>query len=103
MFDWQQHERLAFFGNNNVQPTRISDMCYVNAHADALLLTATDDGVVRVWQDITDDGNASIRTAWRAFADVLPLHHKVHIARGGQGRCWPGSQGAAEAWALYMH
>ena len=41
VFDWQQHERLAGFGNGNMQPTRISDMCYVNAHHDALLLTAT--------------------------------------------------------------
>jgi hypothetical protein len=40
-FDWRQHERLSGFANGNQHTARISDMCYVNAQAKALILTAT--------------------------------------------------------------
>eukprot|EP00123_Amoebidium_parasiticum_P013960 comp22248_c1_seq1/m.32844 comp22248_c1_seq1/g.32844 ORF comp22248_c1_seq1/g.32844 comp22248_c1_seq1/m.32844 type:complete len:1305 (-) comp22248_c1_seq1:384-4298(-) len=71
VWNWKQHEQKSVFRNGNPPGTCITDMAYVNAHDTAMLMLASDDGVLRVWRDYTDTNTRSIVTAWRALSDLL--------------------------------
>ena len=41
---------------NNVRDAQITSLDYINAHEDALLLVACDDGSLRLFKDYDEDG-----------------------------------------------
>uniref|UniRef100_A0A8C2I1I8 Regulatory associated protein of MTOR, complex 1 n=1 Tax=Cyprinus carpio TaxID=7962 RepID=A0A8C2I1I8_CYPCA len=50
-WDWEKGERLDYFYNGNPRYTRITAMEYLNGHDCSLLLTGTDDGALRIWNN----------------------------------------------------
>ncbi|XP_051997008.1 regulatory-associated protein of mTOR isoform X2 [Xyrauchen texanus] len=71
-WDWEKGERLDYFYNGNPRYTRITAMEYLNGHDCSLLLTATDDGALRVWKNFADQRNPEMVTAWQGLSDMLP-------------------------------
>ncbi|MEQ2172233.1 hypothetical protein GOODEAATRI_019013 [Goodea atripinnis] len=71
-WDWEKGERLDYFYNGNPRYTRITAMEYLNGHDCSLLLTATDDGALRVWKNFADQKNPEMVTAWQGLSDMLP-------------------------------
>ncbi|XP_024002422.1 regulatory-associated protein of mTOR isoform X3 [Salvelinus sp. IW2-2015] len=47
-------------------------MEYLNGHDYSLLLTATDDGALRIWKNFADQRNPEMVTAWQGLSDMLP-------------------------------
>uniref|UniRef100_A0A3P8WGR8 Regulatory associated protein of MTOR complex 1 n=1 Tax=Cynoglossus semilaevis TaxID=244447 RepID=A0A3P8WGR8_CYNSE len=68
----EKGERLDYFYNGNPRYTRITAMEYLNGHDCSLLLTATDDGALRVWKNFADQKNPEMVTAWQGLSDMLP-------------------------------
>uniref|UniRef100_A0A9J7XCU2 Regulatory associated protein of MTOR complex 1 n=1 Tax=Cyprinus carpio carpio TaxID=630221 RepID=A0A9J7XCU2_CYPCA len=71
-WDWEKGERLDYFYNGNPRYTRITAMEYLNGHDCSLLLTATDDGALRIWKNFADQRNPEMVTAWQGLSDMLP-------------------------------
>ncbi|XP_051754044.1 regulatory-associated protein of mTOR isoform X3 [Ctenopharyngodon idella] len=71
-WDWEKGERLDYFYNGNPRYTRITSMEYLNGHDCSLLLTATDDGALRIWKNFADQRNPEMVTAWQGLSDMLP-------------------------------
>uniref|UniRef100_A0A8C5RAJ9 Regulatory associated protein of MTOR complex 1 n=1 Tax=Leptobrachium leishanense TaxID=445787 RepID=A0A8C5RAJ9_9ANUR len=72
-WDWEKGEKLDYFHNGNPRYTRITAMEYLNGHDSSLLLSATDDGAIRVWKNFDDlEKNPEMVTAWQGLSDMLP-------------------------------
>ncbi|XP_028828569.1 regulatory-associated protein of mTOR isoform X3 [Denticeps clupeoides] len=71
-WDWEKGDRLDYFYNGNPRYTRITAMEYLNGHDCSLLLTATDDGALRIWKNFADQRNPEMVTAWQGLSDMLP-------------------------------
>eukprot|EP01134_Creolimax_fragrantissima_P004490 CFRG4490T1 len=72
--DWSTHTRKSSFHNGNSPNVCLSDIKIINeAHESSLLLTATDDGMVKVWRRYDEPGAMEIVTAWRGLADIPSL------------------------------
>ncbi|XP_049716881.1 regulatory-associated protein of mTOR isoform X4 [Elephas maximus indicus] len=94
-WDWEKGEKLDYFHNGNPRYTRVTAMEYLNGQDCSLLLTATDDGAIRVWKNFADlEKNPEMVTAWQGLSDMLPttrgLARKVSICldsskQGGAG------------------
>ena len=53
----QQHSH----NSNSSRVAQITSLDYVNAHEDALLLVACDDGTLRLYKDYDENGEEDIR------------------------------------------
>nr|XP_023507607.1 regulatory-associated protein of mTOR isoform X12 [Equus caballus] len=94
-WDWEKGEKLDYFHNGNPRYTRVTAMEYLNGQDCSLLLTATDDGAIRVWKNFADlEKNPEMVTAWQGLSDMLPttrgLARRVsiyldHSKQGGAG------------------
>ncbi|KAG8507507.1 Regulatory-associated protein of mTOR, partial [Galemys pyrenaicus] len=72
-WDWEKGEKLDHFHNGNPRYTRVTAMEYLNGQDCSLLLTATDDGAIRVWKNFADlEKNPEMVTAWQGLSDMLP-------------------------------
>lgn len=77
---------------------RVTQLAWVNEHADCMLATAAEDGIIRVWRNITEAaGMESLVTAFSAVPDIITSsrgsglvmnwHSDVgHMVAGGNSR-----------------
>ncbi|XP_058635683.1 regulatory-associated protein of mTOR isoform X6 [Onychostoma macrolepis] len=109
-WDWEKGERLDYFYNGNPRYTRITAMEYLNGHDCSLLLTATDDGALRIWKNFADQRNPEMVTAWQGLSDMLPTTRVFgKSCRNFQSSCMTrdcrdahGCSGTkAECWSLH--
>ncbi|NWR99642.1 RPTOR protein, partial [Motacilla alba] len=91
-WDWEKGEKLDYFHNGNPRYTRITAMEYLNGQDCSLLLTATDDGAIRVWKNFADlEKNPEMVTAWQGLSDMLPTTRglarrvSIYLDRSKQG------------------
>ncbi|KAK3372029.1 raptor N-terminal caspase like domain-containing protein [Podospora didyma] len=72
IWDWKDNGRLARFSNGNPEGSNISDMKFINEDDQALLLTGSSDGVIRVYRNYDSDTNVELSSAWRALTHMVP-------------------------------
>ncbi|KAE8575909.1 hypothetical protein XENTR_v10003983 [Xenopus tropicalis] len=91
-WDWEKGEKLDYFHNGNPRYTRITAVEYLNGQDCSLLLTATDDGAIRVWKNFADlEKNPEMVTAWQGLSDMLPTTRglarrvSIYLDRSKQG------------------
>ncbi|XP_025072694.1 regulatory-associated protein of mTOR, partial [Alligator sinensis] len=91
-WDWEKGEKLDYFHNGNPRYTRITAMEYLNGQDCSLLLTATDDGAIRVWKNFAElEKNPEMVTAWQGLSDMLPTTRglarrvSIYLDRSKQG------------------
>ncbi|CAO3591263.1 unnamed protein product [Absidia cylindrospora] len=72
VWDWKTGAPLSVIDNNNPPQSRITDMKFINEDDVALLLTGSDDGVVRLYRnyDGSDQEDAILVSSWRALKDI---------------------------------
>jgi regulator-associated protein of mTOR len=76
IWDWEQPVKLSTFSVRNPRHTRITHAEFLNAHDQAHILTASDDGSVKVWRNYYSEmGSTSpdMLTSWQALTDMLPI------------------------------
>ncbi|KAI7884176.1 hypothetical protein K492DRAFT_40086 [Lichtheimia hyalospora FSU 10163] len=72
VWDWKTSTPLSVIDNRNPSHSRITDMKFINEDDVAILLTASDDGAVRLWKnyDGSEQEEAQLVSAWRALKDM---------------------------------
>ena len=69
--DWARLNRIS-----NFRTAQVTSMDYLNAHEDALLLVASDDGSLRLFKDQEDEDEEWVMTthklvsAWNGLRDI---------------------------------
>lgn len=72
IWDWRKHGRLSRFNNGNPPGSKISDMKFINEDDQAILLTGSSDGVIRVYRNYDSDNDIELASSWRALTDMVP-------------------------------
>ncbi|KAL2209065.1 hypothetical protein CC79DRAFT_1332296 [Sarocladium strictum] len=72
VWDWKKQGRLSRFSNGNPEGSTISDMKFINEDDQAILLTGSSDGVIRVYRHYDSDVNIELASAWRALTHMVP-------------------------------
>jgi regulator-associated protein of mTOR len=72
VWDWKKQDRLCRFSNGNPEGSKISDLQFINEDDQALLLTGSSDGVVRIYRNYDSDKKVEVAAAWRALTDLVP-------------------------------
>lgn len=72
VWDWKTNARLSRFSNGNPEGTKISDLCFINEDDQALLMTGSSDGVIRIYNNYDSDERVELASAWRALTHMVP-------------------------------
>ncbi|EEU46932.1 uncharacterized protein NECHADRAFT_103792 [Fusarium vanettenii 77-13-4] len=72
VWDWKKQGRLSRFSNGNPEGSRISDMKFINEDDQAMLLTGSSDGVIRVYRNYESDREIELASSWRALTHMVP-------------------------------
>ncbi|KAL2019584.1 hypothetical protein VTK56DRAFT_9481 [Thermocarpiscus australiensis] len=72
VWDWNANGRKSRFSNGNPEGSRISDMRFINEDDQALLMTGSSDGVIRVYRNYDSDEGVELASAWRALTHMVP-------------------------------
>jgi len=79
-------ERINLFSNDNPPGTHVTQLDIINEQQVSLLLVASDDGIVRVWRNVHEEGRQRLVTAWNAN----PMPEMMYTATGNNTTVGPG-------------
>ncbi|KZF19270.1 WD-repeat protein Mip1 [Xylona heveae TC161] len=89
IWDWQQQQRLSRFSNGNPSGSKITDVRFINEDDQALLMTGSSDGVIKVFRNYEEQQKAEVVTAFRALTDLVPSNKNAGLVfdwQQGQGK-----------------
>ncbi|KAI9272712.1 raptor N-terminal caspase like domain-containing protein [Phascolomyces articulosus] len=91
VWDWKTSTPLSVIDNRNPSHSQITDMKFINEDDVALLLTASDDGAIRLWKnyDGADQEDVQLVSSWRALKDM----EKSNIRQSGLVCDWHQERG----------
>ncbi|OQE28743.1 hypothetical protein PENSTE_c003G03010 [Penicillium steckii] len=89
IWDWQSHKRLNQFSNGNPVGSKINEVRYINEDDQALLLTGSSDGVLKLYRNYEFSRNIEVVAAFRALPELLPSNRNAGLVldwQQGQGK-----------------
>ena len=89
IWDWQQKIRLTRFSNGNPTGSRITETKFINEDDQALLITGSSDGVVKIFRDYASEEAVELVSAFRGLNDLVPSNKNVGLVfnwQQGQGK-----------------
>ena len=89
VWNWQQGNRLNRFSNANPPGTRINETRFINEDDQALLMTGSSDGIVRIFRNYESDKKIEVVSAFRALSDIVPSNKNAGLVldwQQGQGK-----------------
>ncbi|PWY95759.1 WD-repeat protein Mip1 [Aspergillus sclerotioniger CBS 115572] len=89
IWDWQSHKRLNRFSNGNPAGSKINEVRYINEDDQALLMTGSSDGVLKVFRNYESSKNVEIVTSFRALPELIPSNRNAGLVldwQQGQGK-----------------
>ncbi|KAJ3033043.1 hypothetical protein HDV00_006828 [Rhizophlyctis rosea] len=72
IYNWQEHVRLNSFTNGNPFGSRITSMRFINEEDLGLLMTGSDEGIIRLYRNYEANKNMEMVTSWRVLTDLMP-------------------------------
>ncbi|KAK7614320.1 WD repeat-containing protein-like protein mip1 [Phyllosticta paracitricarpa] len=72
IWDWERHTRLNRFSNGNPVGSKITEVKFINEDDQALLMTGSSDGVIKIFRDYENSKKVELVTAFRALTDLVP-------------------------------
>ncbi|KAL2269067.1 hypothetical protein VTJ83DRAFT_3913 [Remersonia thermophila] len=72
VWDWKTNTRLSRFSNGNPEGSKISDMRFINEDDQALLMTGSSDGVIRIYHRYDSGLDVELASSWRALTHMVP-------------------------------
>jgi regulator-associated protein of mTOR len=75
VWDWARQQPKSRFSNGNPEGSKISDMKFINEDDQALLMTGSTDGVIRIYRNYDDDHTVELASAWRALTHMVPSNY----------------------------
>ncbi|OGM43149.1 WD repeat-containing protein mip1 [Aspergillus bombycis] len=89
IWDWQSHKRLNRFSNGNPPGSKINEVRYINEDDQALLMTGSSDGVLKVFRNYESASDVEVVTAFRALPELIPSNRNAGLVldwQQGQGK-----------------
>ncbi|KKZ61742.1 regulatory associated protein-mTOR [[Emmonsia] crescens] len=89
IWDWQNHSRLSRFSNGNPLGSKINEIRFINEDDQALLMTGSSDGVLKIFRKYESESDVEIVTAFRALPDLIPSNKNAGLVfdwQQGQGK-----------------
>ncbi|EGE84971.1 regulatory associated protein-mTOR [Blastomyces dermatitidis ATCC 18188] len=89
IWDWQNQSRLSRFSNGNPLGSRINEIRFINEDDQALLMTGSSDGVLKIFRRYESGSDVEIVTAFRALPDLIPSNKNAGLVfdwQQGQGK-----------------
>ncbi|KAL4926803.1 ubiquitin-binding TORC1 subunit KOG1 [Aspergillus undulatus] len=89
IWDWQSQKRLNRFSNRNPLGSKINEVRYINEDDQALLMTGSSDGVLKIFRNYESSKNVEIVTAFRALPELIPSNRNAGLVldwQQGQGK-----------------
>ncbi|EON66333.1 hypothetical protein W97_05726 [Coniosporium apollinis CBS 100218] len=72
VWDWNKSNRLNRFSNGNPHGSHVTEVRFVNEDDQALLMTGSSDGVIKIFRNYEQNKKAELVTAFRALTDLVP-------------------------------
>ncbi|KAF2105108.1 TORC1 growth control complex subunit Kog1 [Rhizodiscina lignyota] len=79
VFDWKKTARLNRFSNGNPAGSRVTEIRLINEDDQALLMTGSSDGVIRIFRNYEDEKGIELVEAWRALTDLVPSNRNAGL------------------------
>ncbi|KAI9689012.1 MAG: hypothetical protein M1822_000749 [Bathelium mastoideum] len=79
VWDWQNERRLNRFSNGNPTGSKITDVRLINEDDQALLMSGSSDGVIKVFRDYESPKKAELVSAFRALTDLVPSNRNAGL------------------------
>ena len=89
IWNWQQSHRLNRFSNGNPKGSRINEARFINEDDQALLMTGSSDGVIKVFRNYESEKEIELVSAFRALTDLVPSNKNAGLVldwQQGQGK-----------------
>ena len=89
IWDWQRQIRLNRFSNGNPARSKINELRFINEDDQALLMTGSSDGVLKIFRAYESGEDAQVVTAFRALSDLIPSNKNAGLVfdwQQGQGK-----------------
>lgn len=89
IWDWQNHKRLNQFSNGNPVGSKINEVRYINEDDQALLMTGSSDGVIKLFRHYETNKDIEVVTAFRALPELIPSNRNAGLVldwQQGQGK-----------------
>jgi regulator-associated protein of mTOR len=72
-------KRLNCFSNGNPLDSRITDVRFINEDDQALLMTGSSDGVIKIFRNYDSRGRTELVTGFRALTDLVPSNKNAGL------------------------
>lgn len=79
VWDWKRQVRLNRFSNGNPGRSRITEVRLINEDDQALLMTGSSDGVIKLFRNYESAPNVELVTAFRALTDLEPSNKSAGL------------------------
>ncbi|KAI8613893.1 raptor N-terminal caspase like domain-containing protein [Chytriomyces sp. MP71] len=79
VYNWEDGTRLNWFSNSNPPGTRITSLRFINENDIALVVTGSDEGIVRIYKNYSSLENCEIVSSWRAVNENLPTTPRADL------------------------
>ncbi|KAF2839080.1 WD-repeat protein mip1 [Patellaria atrata CBS 101060] len=79
VWDWKHQSRLHRFSAGNPPGSRITEVKFINEDDQALLMTGSSDGVIKLFRDYETPPRASLVTTFRALTDLVPSNRNAGL------------------------
>lgn len=89
IWDWQQKIRLNRFSNGNPTGSKINEIKFINEDDQALLVTGSSDGVIKIFRDYDSEDKVNLVSAFRGLNDLVPSNKNSGLVfdwQQGQGK-----------------
>lgn len=89
IWNWQQSVRLNRFSNGNPPGSKINEARFINEDDQALLMTGSSDGVIKIFRNYESDKQVEMVSAFRALTDIVPSNKNSGLVfdwQQGQGK-----------------
>ena len=71
--------RINCFSNGNPLDSKITDVRFINEDDQALLMTGSSDGVIKIFRNYDSKGKTELVTAFRALTDLVPSNRNAGL------------------------
>ncbi|KAI8926902.1 raptor N-terminal caspase like domain-containing protein [Entophlyctis helioformis] len=85
IYNWETQTKINSFSNDNSRGSRLTSMQIINEDDTSLLLTGSDDGLVRLYRSFDQPGSVELVSAWRAISDIMPGSRAGLVSKWQQG------------------
>ncbi|KAE9970268.1 hypothetical protein BLS_004990 [Venturia inaequalis] len=72
VWDWKKQTKLSRFSNGNPARSKITEVRLINEDDQALLMTGSSDGVIKLFRNYESQKQVELVTAFRALTDLEP-------------------------------